>query len=124
MNWRAKIREVFAQYDFSNFPRITKRTAHELPPLGSEEFDFTEAHWGHAVHWTSDRHVCGHSRRRPKDGDVLWIKLRSGAVGMYQVSNVGGYVTPPDMWHADVKLIGYRKDYQGDVVRYRNGALL
>lgn len=60
--------------------------------------------WGNAIHFTNyeTREVYGWLKNKPKKGDLLQCKMKSGQIGEYKFLKVRYCEDPPDMFFATV----------------------
>jgi hypothetical protein len=60
------------------------------------------------IHWFDydRRRIVGHTGK-PKVGDVFTSKMKSGKIGVFEVTKVDWQMDPRNMYFADVKDVGY-----------------
>jgi hypothetical protein len=65
--------------------------------------------WGNAINWNDveGRRVVGWKFNPPEVGDELRSQMQSGKIGRFVFVNIDRPGDPPDMFFADVALIGY-----------------
>lgn len=78
----------------------------------SKTHDYTDQYWGHAVGLILDTKTSGVYSMMGhgfgiKDGDALTLKMNSGRIGKFEVSEVEYKSNPRDLWKLEAKFIGY-----------------
>lgn len=72
--------------------------------------------WGDSLAWSHHARgeglrVHGHLDIRPRAGDLIHARMKSGRVGVFEVLPGGKYcVDPPDQFFVDVEFAGYAED--------------
>lgn len=72
--------------------------------------------WGRSIKWFDYKTRCIVGwmpyREKPKKGELMLARLKSGRIGTYLIKSVEYEKDPHDMFFADLQDIGYLKDSQ------------
>lgn len=82
------------------------------PKLTGRQINMWEhSGWGNSINWWdfAKRRVYGHMDQRPKVGDIINAKMKSGKVGQFVVSEVEYMRDPPDQFFCTVSDLGYKE---------------
>jgi hypothetical protein len=91
---------------------LLKRLFGRQPKLTGRQINMWEHNsWGNALHWTDwkIRKLHGWLDDRPRVGDLINAKMKSGKIAQFIVINVELCRDPTDMFFCDLSDFGYKE---------------
>lgn len=68
--------------------------------------------WGNAISWIGEMRLTGHMTPKPRAGDEVRAKLKSGRMGRFAVLRIEHANGVRDMFFADAGWLGYEDEQQ------------